>query len=65
MTLKSVLSFSFSLGDVFDEGLWVSKEDFEEYMRRFHSIFQVSKTTKVFVVPGNHDMGFHYVYVLF
>lgn len=29
-------------------------------MRRFYSLFEVPNTTKLYVIPGNHDVGFHY-----
>ncbi|XP_063978966.1 metallophosphoesterase 1 [Diachasmimorpha longicaudata] len=51
----------FVLGDVFDEGLWCSSSEFENYVKRFHSLFAVPKNTYLYVVAGNHDMGFHYV----
>lgn len=50
----------FVLGDLFDEGLWCSKSEFKYYIQRFHSLFKVPSEKKLFVVPGNHDMGFHY-----
>lgn len=33
-------------------------------MNRFKSIFSVSEPTKLYVVSGNHDIGFHYGRVL-
>ncbi|KAJ1526257.1 hypothetical protein ONE63_009412 [Megalurothrips usitatus] len=50
----------FFLGDIFDEGLWCGKLEFDYYVARFHSLFQVPEGTKVFVIVGNHDIGFHY-----
>lgn len=50
----------FILGDVFDEGQWCSAAEFEYYIKRFHSLFYVPKDTHLYVVAGNHDMGFHY-----
>ncbi|KAG7207583.1 hypothetical protein KM043_009207 [Ampulex compressa] len=50
----------FILGDIFDEGLWCSSAEFDQYMARFHSLFSVPKNTHLYVVAGNHDMGFHY-----
>lgn len=50
----------FFLGDIFDEGKWCSQEEFDRYVLRFHDLFYVSKGTKVFVLEGNHDIGFHY-----
>lgn len=47
-------------GDVFDEGQWCSAAEFEYYIKRFHSLFYVPKDTHLYVVAGNHDMGFHY-----
>ncbi|XP_034234477.1 metallophosphoesterase 1 isoform X2 [Thrips palmi] len=50
----------FFLGDVFDEGLWCGKVEFDYYVDRFNSLFKVPEGTKVFVAAGNHDIGFHY-----
>lgn len=50
----------FLVGDVFDEGQWCSSEEFEGYISRFESMFSVPKNTHLYVVAGNHDMGFHY-----
>jgi len=47
-------------GDIFDEGKWCNATEFEYYIRRFHSLFYVPKNTHLYVVAGNHDMGFHY-----
>ncbi|XP_076648617.1 per1-like protein PGAP5 [Halictus rubicundus] len=51
----------FVLGDLFDEGQWSSSSEFEQYVQRFHSLFSVPKNTHLYVVAGNHDIGFHYV----
>ena len=48
------------LGDVFDEGKWCPEDEFSAYVLRFSSLFHVSPGTKVRVVAGNHDVGFHY-----
>ncbi|RLU21082.1 hypothetical protein DMN91_007698 [Ooceraea biroi] len=50
----------FILGDVFDEGQWCGATEFEYYLKRFHSLFYVPEGTHLYVVAGNHDMGFHY-----
>ncbi|XP_076243466.1 per1-like protein PGAP5 [Calliopsis andreniformis] len=50
----------FILGDLFDEGQWSSSTEFEKYLERFHSMFSVPKNTHLYVVAGNHDIGFHY-----
>ncbi|KAK0179388.1 hypothetical protein PV327_005145 [Microctonus hyperodae] len=47
-------------GDLFDEGLWSSSIEFDSTIQRFHSLFAVPQNTFLYVVPGNHDMGFHY-----
>ncbi|KAI5743349.1 hypothetical protein M8J77_017172 [Diaphorina citri] len=50
----------FVLGDLLDEGQYVGGEDFDNYVRRFYSLFSTPDGTELHVVPGNHDMGFHY-----
>ncbi|XP_069778532.1 metallophosphoesterase 1 [Narcine bancroftii] len=50
----------FVLGDLFDEGKWSSPEDFKEDVRRFQTMFRHSTSTELFVVVGNHDIGFHH-----
>ena len=50
----------FILGDLFDEGQWSSSTEFYQYIERFHSLFSVPKNTYLYVVAGNHDIGFHY-----
>ncbi|XP_034942432.1 metallophosphoesterase 1 isoform X2 [Chelonus insularis] len=51
----------FVLGDLFDEGLWCGSAEFDAYVQRFNSLFAVPKDSHLYVVAGNHDMGFHYV----
>lgn len=51
----------FFLGDLFDEGQWDSEEEFEQDVNRFRRMFLVDKSTRTYVVAGNHDIGFHYV----
>lgn len=48
------------LGDLFDEGKWVSDHEFDAYVRRFHMLFAVPEHVKTVAVVGNHDIGFHY-----
>ncbi|GLV41541.1 Post-GPI attachment to proteins 5 [Carabus blaptoides fortunei] len=50
----------FILGDITDEGLWCSDTEFQTYVDRFHQLFAVPEATKLYVVVGNHDIGFHY-----
>ena len=47
-------------GDLFDEGQWCNEFQFFEYTSRFSHLFETPNTTKLYVVPGNHDVGFHY-----
>ena len=48
-------------GDLFDEGKWCPPEEFDYYVRRFQSLFYVDEAkTKIHVMAGNHDIGFHY-----
>lgn len=52
----------FFLGDLFDEGQWSSEAEFNVYLQRFRSLFRVDlKMTSVYVMAGNHDIGFHYI----
>ena len=48
-------------GDLFDEGKWCSDLEFEHYIERFHKMFRHPDGTKLEVVVGNHDIGFHYM----
>ncbi|XP_047515089.1 metallophosphoesterase 1 homolog isoform X3 [Pieris napi] len=50
----------FILGDIFDEGNWSSQKEFNEYVERFKKLFEIPKGTTLYVVAGNHDIGFHY-----
>ncbi|UJR21283.1 hypothetical protein I4U23_024375 [Adineta vaga] len=50
----------FFLGDVTDEGKWCSDQEWETTVQRFHSLFSVPSDTKLYVLAGNHDVGFHY-----
>ncbi|CAH2254871.1 metallophosphoesterase 1 [Pararge aegeria] len=49
----------FILGDLFDEGEWTDEQQFNEYVDRFHKLFLLPDSIKMFVVVGNHDIGFH------
>jgi ethanolamine phosphate phosphodiesterase len=48
------------LGDVFDEGNWVDDKSYDEYVKRFYSIFFVPSSTRLYAIHGNHDVNFHY-----
>ncbi|KJE97219.1 metallophosphoesterase 1 [Capsaspora owczarzaki ATCC 30864] len=56
------------LGDIFDEGQWDTQENWDDDLRRFHRVFDMSSMRSpnrqpplLKVVVGNHDVGFHYV----
>lgn len=57
---ERILFENFITGDIFDEGLWCGKTEFDYYVARFNSLFRVPEGTTVYVVVGNHDIGFHY-----
>uniref|UniRef100_A0A7E4V1M6 Metallophos domain-containing protein n=1 Tax=Panagrellus redivivus TaxID=6233 RepID=A0A7E4V1M6_PANRE len=50
----------FFLGDLFDEGAFSGIKDLETYANQFDYLFSVPKGVKLFMVPGNHDIGHHY-----
>ncbi|XP_026731357.1 metallophosphoesterase 1-like isoform X2 [Trichoplusia ni] len=49
----------FVLGDLFDEGEWSNDIQFKDYVDRFHRLFPIPDETLMYVVAGNHDIGFH------
>ncbi|XP_037298480.1 metallophosphoesterase 1 isoform X2 [Manduca sexta] len=49
----------FLLGDLFDEGEWTNRDQFEDYVTRFRKLFAVPEDIKLYVTVGNHDIGFH------
>jgi predicted MPP superfamily phosphohydrolase len=49
------------MGDVTDEGKWCSDREWAYYENRIQELFYTNDTnTKLLVVAGNHDVGFHY-----
>jgi hypothetical protein len=48
------------IGDIFDEGQWSSRSEFDNYSKRFDALFAVDENTRRIVLAGNHDIGFHY-----
>jgi len=48
------------LGDIFDEGLSATDEEYKRYFDRFDSIFQYSDKQKSLVIPGDNDVGGEY-----
>ena len=56
---EQCLSFV-ALGDVFDEASFSPDEIYSTYLQRFKELFHVDKPSEMYVVAGNHDVGFHY-----
>ncbi|XP_066290681.1 metallophosphoesterase 1-like isoform X2 [Branchiostoma lanceolatum] len=55
----------FLLGDLLDEGKWCSDKEFwEEYLVRSRRMFRHNADVQFHVVVGNHDIGFHYEFLL-
>ncbi|CAF0938484.1 unnamed protein product [Adineta steineri] len=50
----------FFLGDVTDGGQLCSDDEWHKTVERFYSLFSTSNDTRIYVLPGNHDIGFHY-----
>jgi len=55
--------YVFLIGDLFDEGLWSSEQDFNSYVQTFKYLFSVPPEIQLYTVVGNHDIGFHYRYI--
>ncbi|KAI5123642.1 hypothetical protein M0805_001675 [Coniferiporia weirii] len=46
------------LGDMMDNGrLAYADEEYQDYYKRFKSIFPTDPSTEVYYIPGNHDVG--------
>ncbi|XP_077634211.1 metallophosphoesterase 1 isoform X3 [Crocuta crocuta] len=54
----------FILGDIFDEGKWSSPQAWADDVERFQKIFRHPRQVLLKVVVGNHDIGFHYHFVM-
>ena len=55
----------FFLGDSLDEGKWADNSMFGKVTRRFNRYFRdyvlsFNEAMEMFVLTGNHDIGFHY-----
>lgn len=50
----------FVLGDLTDKGQWHSDRQWNRTIQQFHSIFNIPSNTRLYVLPGNHDIGFHH-----
>ena len=44
-----------------DEGKICSSEEFHYHAARFKKMFHTPHNTRMEVVVGNHDIGFHYM----
>lgn len=56
---KFTLHYFLILGDLFDEGEWSNDAQFKDYVDRFYRLFPIPNETLMYVVAGNHDIGFH------
>uniref|UniRef100_A0A8C6DP86 Metallophosphoesterase 1 n=1 Tax=Moschus moschiferus TaxID=68415 RepID=A0A8C6DP86_MOSMO len=54
----------FILGDIFDEGKWSSPEAWADDVGRFWKVFRHPPCVQLRAVAGNHDIGFHYHFVM-
>ncbi|XP_045483240.1 metallophosphoesterase 1-like [Harmonia axyridis] len=50
----------FILGDVLDQGMHCNLKDFDNLVQRFERMFSLPNRTKMYVVPGNRDIGYHH-----
>ena len=50
----------FLIGDVTNDGDHCSDHEWNRTITRFHSIFSTGSAPKLYVLPGNHDIGSHY-----
>ncbi|CAF1142153.1 unnamed protein product [Rotaria sordida] len=50
----------FFLGDLTNTGQWYSDKEWNKTIQRFHSLFSVSSNIRLYVLAGNHDIGFHF-----
>jgi hypothetical protein len=49
------------LGDIFDEGLSASDDEFQRYFQRFNSIFNYKNNQlRYIIIPGDNDVGGEY-----
>lgn len=48
------------MGDLTDEGKWCPDREWTYYEQRVQELFYTDEHTKLLVVVGNHDVGFHY-----
>lgn len=50
----------FFLGDLTDDGKWCTNDEWNKTIEHFNSLFSISINTRLYVIPGNRDIGFHY-----
>ena len=50
----------FFLGDLTNQGENYSDYEWNNTIERFHSLFSVPSHTRLYVLAGNHDIGFHF-----
>ncbi|XP_050295132.1 metallophosphoesterase 1-like [Anthonomus grandis grandis] len=50
----------FVLGDLLDEGQYCSEEEFDYNTKRFYDLFKLPEDIDMYIIVGNHDIGFHY-----
>ncbi len=50
----------FVLGDLTDDGQWCTDAEWNETVQRFQTLFSISSNTRLYVLAGNRDIGFHY-----
>ncbi len=48
------------LGDIFDEGLSASDDEFQRYFQRFNLIFNYKNQERSLIIPGDNDVGGEY-----
>ncbi|RNA02627.1 Metallophosphoesterase 1, partial [Brachionus plicatilis] len=48
------------MGDITDEGKWCSDKEWTYYEKRVKELFYTGEKTKLLLIVGNHDIGFHY-----
>ena len=50
----------FIIGDITNDGDHCSDGEWNRTIERFHSMFFTGSKEKLYVLPGNHDIGWHY-----
>lgn len=50
----------FFLGDLTADGQTSTNSQWNQTVKHFRSLFSVNEEIRLYVIPGNHDIGFHY-----